>query len=322
MPRVSIVIPSYNHAAFLRPCLASIQVQTFENWEIVLVDDGSSDGSVAIAQELAATEPRVRVFQNEQNLGTYGTEARGTTLSKGDFVAVMNSDDVWEPNKLATQLTLLDRHPELPLAYTLGWMIDATGATNEEDVHGDWPTEPVQELLPHLLSENRVLASSVLFRKAFARFDASLRYSGDWVSLLRASKEAKIGCVAARLSHWRQHDTNSYTSSPQQVNEEVRVRKSILADSRYWFVDRVPQESIRHGLGLCSFHLAALHVLQGDQASARDSAIFALRLMQNRKSALKRLMATTLPLATARQRLWPGQGGVFVKRSVHELIRW
>lgn len=322
MPRVSIVIPSYNHSAFLRPCLASIQAQAFQDWEVLLIDDGSTDDSVQVAHSIAESEPRLRVFSNDQNLGTYGTEARAASIASGNLIAVMNSDDLWEPNKLTTQIALLDRHPEMPLCYTLGSQVDASGSKIEEDVHQGWPTEPVQELLPNLLSENRVLASSVLFRKPYARFDPSLRYSGDWVSLLRASKEGQVGCVAARLSHWRQHDRNSYTSSPKQVDEEIRVRKSILADARYWFVDRVPASEIQNGLGLCAFHLASLHVLQGESGSARSSATFAVRMMRDKKKALKRLLTTVLPISIAKRRLWPNNSGGFEKGGVHELIRW
>src|SRR5579884_4335685 len=103
-PAVSILIPSYNHGPFLRECLRSVQEQTLGDWELIVVDDGSSDDSVDIAREVAATDPRIRVFVNDVNLGTYGTEQRALDRSTGRYVAVMNSDDRWAPEKLARQV--------------------------------------------------------------------------------------------------------------------------------------------------------------------------------------------------------------------------
>jgi glycosyltransferase involved in cell wall biosynthesis len=148
-PHVSIVIPSYNHAPFLRACLESVRVQTFEDWEVILVDDGSTDDSLEIARDFGE---RVRIFRNERNLGTYGTQQRGLEEARGESVAILNSDDLWHPEKLASQVHLLESHPEVPYCYTLGWMVDESGAERRgEDVHADWPTEPVQEVLPRLL---------------------------------------------------------------------------------------------------------------------------------------------------------------------------
>ena len=109
-PRVSIIIPSYNHGRFLRQCLQRVLDQTFTGWELILIDDGSKDDSVAIARSYA--DPRIQVHQNEANLGTYGTEQKALGMSRGEFVAVLNSDDLWHVEKLARQVELLEKHPE------------------------------------------------------------------------------------------------------------------------------------------------------------------------------------------------------------------
>jgi len=303
-PTVSVLIPSYNHGRFLRACLDRIVAQTLTDWEVVLVDDGSTDDSVKIAREYG--DARVRVYVNEQNLGTYGTEKRALELSTGRYVAILNSDDLWAPTKLERQVDALEATPSLPLAYTLGRMVDETERIDTvEDVHADWPREPIQEILPRLLYENRVLASSVLFRRETARFDPSLRYSGDWVALLGPANASPVACVPDDLTFWRQHTHNTYRRSEKQVREEIRVRRAILARSDGWRTPRIRDTQILEGLGRCAMNLAALEVLRGRTAEARSAALKAVRLMPDRRLALRRLAATLLPPVKARRRLWP-----------------
>jgi glycosyltransferase involved in cell wall biosynthesis len=275
------------------------------DWELILIDDGSRDDSVAVAREIAAEDPRVQVHVNETNLGTYGTEERARGMAKGEYVAVLNSDDLWERTKLERQLALLRENPASGFCYTLGWKVDEHGTVDRgEDVHADWPIEPVQELLPWLLYENRVLASSVLFRREAARFDPSLRYSGDWVALLRPAYEAPALCVPERLNYWRMHSHNTFVRSAKQVHEEIRVREAILAAAPKWFASRLPASAIRNGLGRNAMNLAALEVLRGRRRVATSHALAALRLLPDRRLAARRLAAVLLP--NARQRLWPG----------------
>jgi glycosyltransferase involved in cell wall biosynthesis len=314
LPRVSIVIPSYNHARFLEACIGSVQEQIFSDWEIILIDDGSTDRSIEIAAEIARTESRLRVLRNEVNLGTYGTEAKGVELSSGEFIAILNSDDVWEPTKLAKQVEMLDEHPEVPLCYTLGWLVDDSGTVHEEDVHADWPLEQIQDPLPFLLWENRILASSVLFRREAATFDPSLRYSGDWVALLKSSVKSPLACIPERLSHWRQHDNNSYLRSEGQVNEEIRVRRSIVNRPDFWYVPRLDLVAVKSGLVRCALNWGALEVMRGDMGEARKACIAALKVRPASRSALKRLALSFMPARYARYRLWKNDPTRFSKQ--------
>jgi len=306
MPRISVVIPSYNHGRFLRACIEGIRKQTFQDWEILLIDDGSKDDSVELARQIAESEPRLRIFVNEQNLGTYGTEQKGVEMSDSEFVAILNSDDLWTPEKLAKQVQALDENKEAALCYVLGWKIDDNDKVDEtDDVHFDWPTAERQELLPYLLYENRVLASSVLFRRQGLKFDTSCRYSGDWVALLNRSFEKPVACVPERLSYWRMHDNNTFTISPRQVLEEIRVREAIDRDHPRWHLARLAKNQVDAGLAKNAMNLCALYVLGGDIHKARKAIKAAIRLHPNKQVAWKRAAATLLPLEKVRARLWP-----------------
>jgi glycosyltransferase involved in cell wall biosynthesis len=320
VPRVSVVIPSYNHASFLNTCIDAVRAQTFTDWEIVLVDDGSKDASVDIAREIAAEEPRLQVHVNEKNLGTYGTEARGVELSSGEFIAILNSDDLWEPTKLEKQVAMLDSHPELPLCYTLGWLIDGKGRSKGEDNHLDWPREEIQEPLPFLLYENRILASSVMFRRGVAKFEPSMRYSGDWVALLRVARKGPLGCVPEYLSHWRHHGENASMRSEHQVNEEIRVRQSIIDSAPLWFVDRIPGHLIQSGLVRCTLIQAALHVLRRDMRASRAACMKAIAMKPSSRSAWRRLAVSCMPLNAARKFLWHSDPTTFKNPPPYEPI--
>jgi len=307
-PLVSILIPSYNHGRYINACLDSICRQSLSNWEVVIVDDGSSDDSVAAAQRWAAQDERFRVFQNEENLGTYGTEQRALELSKGSLIAVMNSDDWWDPDKLARHVSQLERHADAAFSYCLGWQVDELGQIDRsEDVHADWPREEIQEPLPFLLYENRILASGVLFRREGLRFETTCRYSGDWVALLERSLAGPATCVSDRLTFWRQHETNTYRRSPKQVLEEIRVRRAIAADPSRWFLPRLDPALVSLGLGKNAINLQVLAVLCGDRRLAWSAARQAFRYHPNKRWLWKRVAAILLPHSVVKKRFWKGE---------------
>lgn len=306
MPRVSILVPSYNHARFLRPCLDSVLAQTYDDWELILIDDGSTDDSVEIARSFP--EPRFAVCVNEVNLGTYGTQQRALQMATGELVAVLNSDDVWEPDKLRLQVAALDRHPEASACYTRGWMANSFEAEREvEDVHSGWPTDEIQETLPFLLESNKLLASTLLFRREGLRFDPTCRYSGDWVALLEAAVRGPFACVSQRLSLWRMHDNNTFVRSPGQVLEEIRVREAIARNSKLWHVRDVDPRAIRRGLGLNVVHLFALYLFFHDMRGARKASWSALLSGTHTIRALKRVAGSVMPEAVVSARIWHGK---------------
>lgn len=307
MPRVSIIIPSYNHARFLSHCLESVKAQSFEEWEIILIDDGSTDDSVSIARRYAEQDSRIRVFVNERNLGTYGSQQRALEMAQGEFVAILNSDDFWNPKKLERQAALLAGHPESPYCYALGWLATVTGEIDDSwDVHAHWPTDDVQEPLPHLLYENRILASSVLFRRIKLRFETTCRYSGDWIALLEQSQSGPAVCVQERMSFWRQHGGNASLQSLLQVLEEIRVRRAIGADPPRWFLPRLDAKEVWRGLATNAINLQALYALCGQGNLARREAARALRWHPEKRVVLKRCLASLLPSSVLRKRLWKG----------------
>lgn len=104
---VSIITPNYNCARFISQTIESVLAQTYANWEMLIVDDCSTDGSYEIALEYAAKDSRIKVFRNEQNSGAAISRNRAIEESKGEYLAFLDSDDLWMPEKLEKQIAFM-----------------------------------------------------------------------------------------------------------------------------------------------------------------------------------------------------------------------
>jgi glycosyltransferase involved in cell wall biosynthesis len=128
-PRVSVVVTCYNSALTVLRAIDSVREQTISDLEIVVVDDASSDSTVAVVE--AIREPRIRLIRNNRNRGIGGAKNVGVAAARGRIIAFIDSDDSWVPEKLAIQLDALDRDPShAPLSFSAFWVHrGGTGAT-------------------------------------------------------------------------------------------------------------------------------------------------------------------------------------------------
>lgn len=109
-PLISIITPNYNCARFIAQTIESVLAQTYTNWEMLIVDDCSTDGSYEIAQEYAEKDSRIKVFRNEKNSGAAVSRNRAIEASSGEYVAFLDSDDLWLPEKLEKQIAFMQKH--------------------------------------------------------------------------------------------------------------------------------------------------------------------------------------------------------------------
>jgi glycosyltransferase involved in cell wall biosynthesis len=138
VPRVTGIIIVLNGEAFLRDAIESVRAQSFDNWELLVVDDGSTDASITIARSYAETDQRIRVLGHPDRAthGMSATRNLGLREATGDFVAFLDADDAWLPEKLSEQVEVLDRYPSAAMVYgrTLIWH-EWSGSPGEKDFY-------------------------------------------------------------------------------------------------------------------------------------------------------------------------------------------
>lgn len=288
MPRVSILLTCYNHRRYLPAAVEGIRAQTFRDFETIALDDGSGDGS----REWLSEQPDLRCVFNARNLGTYGTLNEGLRLASGEFVAVLNDDDVWLPEKLERQIALLDAHPEVGLVHTGGGFIDEGGNATEGNPLGfRFPTFERGDILRGLVFENKIIASAALVRReCFDRageFNESYFGSGDWEMWWRVCERYAAGFVDAPLTLYRVHGENASHKLERIWRDDERLRE-FIADRIQILDGRIDREAE-------AFNYAALgtvRMLNGKTAEARAAYRASFHLNPRRPQTLLRLLAT------------------------------
>lgn len=213
-PRVSIVLPIYNYEHYLHERMRSLLAQTFTDFELIAVDDGSTDGSRAVVERYRS-DPRLRTIWFDTNGGhPYLRWNDGAAEARGEYVLFAGADDSCEPTLLETLVATLDAHPEVGLAHTRCLVIDAEGRPTgllprqerwDHDFIADADTEA-----PHLFIRNTIPnASAALMRRsvfeACGRFDIGLRLCADHLLYARMLRQASVAYHAAPLNHFRTH---------------------------------------------------------------------------------------------------------------------
>ena len=224
-PRVSVIMIFLNCRAFIAEAIGSVRSQSFNQWELVLVDDGSDDGSYEVAATLAAADPaRVRLVQHPDrgNHGTGASRNLGLSHCRGEFVAFLDADDVYLPNRLQRHVELLDRHPEVslvqgPVQMWFSWYGDGKQGTADNEasplpVAVDQPIEPpgLLTLLIRSKGYTHPAINCLTFRAADVRrlggFNASFRHAYEDTSLLAKTYLECVTLVTGEvLARYRQH---------------------------------------------------------------------------------------------------------------------
>ena len=158
---VSIVMPAYNAAGTIRASIESVLAQTVSDWELIVIDDGSKDDTAAILAQLAAEDSRIRFLQNETNSGASFTRNRAVALAEGEWIAFLDSDDMWHPQKLEKQLALAAEHPDMVICYTASSFINDEGKP-----YGYVMQAERQTTYKTLLRKNLLSCSSVMIRSS------------------------------------------------------------------------------------------------------------------------------------------------------------
>lgn len=235
---VSILVPVYNHAAFLPTTIESVLKQTYGGWELLIVDDCSTDDSGKVIEEYAAREGRIRAFRNTQNRGLVENWRFLIEKSRGEYLAFLEGDDAFTEENLSEKLLLFSQHPEVSLVYSNYQVIDACNQILIQDGHARWKTKVYQgstipstcwmntvgRSMPPLRSYSQSmvrgsLLAQVGYPRSFAPQDPVFIPS-DWDFHFRLSTTHKVWGSEKKLLCYRMHEHNQ---SRNVLRESIHI---------------------------------------------------------------------------------------------------
>lgn len=224
-PMISVIMPAYNAASYIEEAIRSVQSQTLSDWELLVIDDCSTDDTCAVVERLAQQDSRIILIKNETNKGAAGVRNQGFELCRGEFVALLDSDDVWLPEKLSLQLDKLQKSGA-HFCYTSYGVMDAEGNPAKKDY-----TVPEETDFEKLLKENVIGCSTVLMRREICekyRFNTDFFHEDYllWLQLLHDGYTA-AGCSEV-LTKWRYIETSRSFNKWQSAKNRWKIYRDYL----------------------------------------------------------------------------------------------
>jgi glycosyltransferase involved in cell wall biosynthesis len=219
VPVVSILIPAYNAGLFVEEAMKAMLAQTWTDFELVIIDDGSTDDTYRILEKIADQDSRVRLVKNEQNMGLIATLNRGLQMATGKYIARMDADDYSPPQRLSLQVAYLESHQRTVAVGSNGLFFGKkTGAVRVP--------QHANAVRTRLVFDNPILHSSILMRREWLaergiQYRSHLLHSEDydfWVQIVEAGGE--IENLPEQLLHYRIHGTN-VTQTKRQLLERT-----------------------------------------------------------------------------------------------------
>jgi glycosyltransferase involved in cell wall biosynthesis len=213
-PKISIVLPVYNGEKYLSEAIESVIKQTFSDWELILVDDGSSDKTIDIFEYYEKKDRRIRVIKNAGNIGLPESLNRGFAEARGEYFTWTSCDNCYKENALSEMHTFLDDNIDVSMVYAGYTLMKSDGS--KLYICGEYEYE-------NLMYRN-IIGACFLYRRSIAnrvgKYDVDLFLAEDWDYWLRIYQEGIICGMDCVLYYYRTHD-NSLTARKQEAIKEV-----------------------------------------------------------------------------------------------------
>ncbi len=229
-PLVSVIIPNYNYARYVGEAVESALGQTYSNLEVIVVDDGSTDNSLEVLERY---RDRVKIVE-QQNSGVCVARNRGVAETKGEYIAFLDADDVWLPEKIEKQVKKFESDGDTGLVHVGVIDIDASGeklATHLNGMEGAVASEL-------MMFERAVIlggGSGVMIpRRVFDEvggFDESLSTSADWDLYFRISSSFSVGFIGEPLLKYRLHGANMHSNIPRMESEMLSAYRKVFTEN-------------------------------------------------------------------------------------------
>lgn len=228
-PVVSVIMPVYNRESTVGRAMASVLSQTFTDFEFIVVDDGSSDGTLTVVQEYAERDSRVKVLALPANGGQGLARALGTDAARGCYLAVMDSDDVAHPQRLARQVAFMEANPGVTLAGT-----HARKVMPSQTLDMPMPVDDGELKARLLLVDAAFVHPSVIMRRDFLRehnlnYEAQRRGDDDYAFYNRLVEAgATFANIPETLLDYHRHAGNVSANTPRLEQDKTPLRRFLL----------------------------------------------------------------------------------------------
>jgi glycosyltransferase involved in cell wall biosynthesis len=245
-PLVSIIVASYNHSRFLDERIRSLLAQTYKNFEIIVIDDKSTDDSASVISKYLG-DSKIRVVQNPENTGWINVSNQGFRESKGELLLFANCDDSCSTTLVAELVSFFQNNKEIGLAFSRSWLIDDNGVKLSDDFAGREArfrkicTHDLiinQALMKRFLMRSCVipnLSATLISKEAFARsggFLPDYKVCADWDFYFRLIENYPVGYIAQPLNNFRQH-RNTIRSATGEFKLNQEILNLLLSESKF-----------------------------------------------------------------------------------------
>jgi glycosyltransferase involved in cell wall biosynthesis len=238
---VSIIMPTFNRLPFLRVAVESIFNQSFADWELIVADDGSAAETQAYLRTLAAS-PRIKVLWLEHSGNPPAARNVALAQAAGEYVAFLDSDDVWMPGKLAAQIELFRSHGDVGWNYTRFTLVDDAGDPSTGTRARRFPAAAGWILDALIVGEAVIAQSSVAIRRRLIQrvggYDATLPVCGDYELWIRLAQQSAVDFIDAPLVHIRRHDQH-YSDDVLALEDLRRMLEKVRRSQAAVHLDHV-----------------------------------------------------------------------------------
>jgi teichuronic acid biosynthesis glycosyltransferase TuaG len=228
---------SYNHGRFLTDTIKSVINQSFDDFELIVIDDASSDNSREIITDFQRIDSRIKPIFHEKNMGIARTTNDGLKKALGKYIAFIDSDDLWERDKLEAQISILNKNDDL-IVCSEGEIIDKEGNPTGgifTEIHGAPDKKRSGHIFESLLKGNYILESSaIMSRKNIENivFCDKLSYHNDWLFFIELSKHHEYFFIDKALVKYRIHGQNTNTDVRGYLKDYIKTNKIFISDYR------------------------------------------------------------------------------------------
>ena len=335
MSLVSVIIPTFNRVYCIARAINSVLVQSYSNIEVIVVDDGSTDNTRELIQDLYAEDQRL-IYLAQENTGVAGARNAGFAVAQGDFVALLDSDDMWMPWKLELQIACLQRYPEVGMVWTDMEAVNAHGNVFEpryiRKMYSGYENFAIDELFSiqhklrdvapfkpelrakigeesfytgyifsHMVMGSLVHTSTVVLRRErltkVGGFNEDLKYSGeDFDFHLRVCREGLVGFIDLPTIQYQHGMSDALTRPEYTLHIANNFLKTILPIiENDRYAIKLPDTTIRAVLADAYSWRAEAQVNIGETKAARESVWTSLRYNMWQPHILKTLVSAYLP---------------------------